>query len=264
VERVVRREAHAKINRWLRVLGRRPDGYHEIDSLVVPVSLTDEVTVRSAPEFRLSVRGELADNVPLDEDNLVVRAARALAQALDTDAAAEIELTKRIPIAAGLGGGSADAAATLLALDELWGTSIDGDALMAIGAEVGSDVPALLHGGAVRIRGRGEIVEPAEGGELWLVLVPQDFGVAVGDAYGWWEEDGSAAAGDGTTNDLEAPVLARYPEVVAARDRLVAEGAIETIMCGSGPTMAGFARSEADARRIAEAVPGSIPVAAPP
>src|SRR5207302_982495 len=150
---------------------RRADGYHEIESLIVPVSLADDLTVRLDPELRLSVRGELADAVPLDEDNLVVRAARALAAVGEVDAGADIELEKRIPVAAGLGGGSADAAAALLALDELWGCGLDGEALLALGATVGSDVPALLHGGAVIVRGRGEIVEPVSVGPAWWVLV---------------------------------------------------------------------------------------------
>src|SRR5439155_972038 len=129
VERVIRREAHAKINISLRVLGRRDDGYHDIESLIVPVSLADELTVRADPELRLSVHGEYADAVPLDDDNLVVRAARTLSAATGLDAAADIELVKRIPVSAGLGGGSADAAAALLALNELWGCGLDGDAL---------------------------------------------------------------------------------------------------------------------------------------
>src|SRR5439155_9100949 len=109
MERVVRREAHAKINVYLKVLGRRADGYHDIESLILPVSLADDLTVRAAPSLRLSVRGPLADAAPSDETNLVVRAARALARRCGTDAGADIELEKRIPVAAGLGGGSADA-----------------------------------------------------------------------------------------------------------------------------------------------------------
>src|SRR5437016_10219566 len=169
MERVIRRPAHAKLNVFLRVLGRRADGYHEIESLIVPVSLADDVTVRLDPELRLSVRGELADSVPLDEDNLVVRAARVLAATGGVDAGADIELEKRIPVAAGLGGGSADAAAALLALNELWGCGLEAGELLACGAKVGSDVPALLAGRPVLARGRGEGVEPAEAAPGWWV-----------------------------------------------------------------------------------------------
>src|SRR5205085_11143289 len=136
VERVIRRDAHAKINVYLRVLGRREDGYHDIESLVLPVSLADEVRVRAGLELRLTVSGELAGLVPLDESNLVVRAARALAAAAGVDAGADIELEKRIPVAAGLGGGSGDAAAALLALSELWGAEL-GTRILEVAGEVG-------------------------------------------------------------------------------------------------------------------------------
>ena len=280
MERVIRRPAHAKLNVFLRVLGRRADGYHEIESLIVPVSLADDVTVRLDPELRLSVRGELADAVPLDEDNLVVRAARALAAAGGVDAGADIELEKRIPVAAGLGGGSADAAAALLALDELWGCGLDGEALLALGATVGSDVPALLHGGPVIVRGRGEIVEPASVGPAWWVLVPMPFGVPVGDSFAWWEASSGEPGpdflpilerasgrlermGDALFNVLEAGVAARHGEVRDAMGQLREFGALGAVMCGSGPTVAGLAATEDDAHRIARAIPGSIPVSTP-
>ena len=268
IERVIHRRAHAKINVVLRVLGRRPDGYHDIESLVVPISLADELTVRVATELRLTVRGELGQAVPLDEDNLVVRAARALAETCGIEDAADIELTKRIPVAAGLGGGSADAAATLLALNELWGCGLGGEELSAIGAAVGSDVPALLHETAVRVTGRGDTVEPADADPGWWVLVPQPFGVSTADAYRWWDEDGGGPAGPRHDrepfNDLEQPVSRRHPEVAQASELLRAEGARAAVMCGSGPTVAGLAASAEDADRIAGAIPGAIAVNAPP
>ena len=259
MERVIRRDAHAKINVYLHVLGRRPDGYHDIESLIVPVSLADDVVVRAAPELRLVIHGEL--DVPTDRSNLVVVAAEMLAVACGVEPLAEIALTKRIPAAAGLGGGSADAAATLLALNELWAVGLEGDELAAVAAEVGSDVPALLRGGPVLVRGRGEIVEPASSDPAWWVLVPQPFALATADVYRWWDEDGGPREGD---NHLESVVLSRFPEAAAARDRLLAEGARRAILCGSGPTVAGLAADEADAGRVAEAVPGSIAVQAPP
>jgi len=266
MERVLRREAHAKINVWLHVLGRRDDGYHEIDTLIVPVSLADELTVRSAPELRLSIRGELADAVPPGEDNLVVVAARALANGAGIGDGADIELDKRIPVAAGLGGGSADAAATLLALNELWACDLDADALLRLAVEIGSDVPALLHGGPVRVRGRGELVETAPQDPAWTgwwVVLPLPFHVPVADAYRWWDEDHARSwTLSEPANDLEEPVGRRHPEIAAAAERLAAAGADSVRMCGSGPTVIGQARSEEHARRIAEAVPGSIPVSA--
>jgi 4-diphosphocytidyl-2-C-methyl-D-erythritol kinase len=177
---------------------------------------------------------------------------------------------KRIPVAAGLGGGSADAAAALLALDELWGcTQHAGEELLAMAAQIGSDVPALLTGGpAAVIRGRGEIVEPVEVPPSWWVLLPLPFPVAVTDAYRWWDEDGGVSLPAGASgrfvNDLEPPVSRRHPEIRDAEERLLAAGATAAIMCGSGPTVAGLADDEAHAERIAEVLPGSIPVSAPP
>ena len=280
MERVINRPAHAKINPFLRVLRRRDDDYHDIESLVLPVSLADDVAVRQSPELRLTVRGELADAVPLGEDNLVMRAARALSGAAGVEEGADIELTKRVPVAAGLGGGSADAAATMLALDELWGCGFKGEELLSFAAAVGSDVPALLHGGPVIVRGRGEIVEPVDVKPSWWVLVPMSFGVLVGDAYEWWADSGMGsgfdflpvlAASEGRLdrvagalfNVLEAGVAARHIEILAVKRELRELGALATIMCGSGPTVAGLVPDEREAQRIADAMPGSVAVSAP-
>jgi 4-diphosphocytidyl-2-C-methyl-D-erythritol kinase len=264
MKRVVRRDAHAKINVSLRVLGRRPDGYHDIDSLVVPVSLADTLTFRFDPVLRLVTEGPFADQVPLDDTNLVVRAAGALAAAAGIYEGADILLHKRIPVAAGLGGGSADAAATLLGLNELWACDLEMESLRGVAARVGSDVPALLADGPVRIRGRGEIVEPATADPAWWILLPLPFEVSVEDAYRWWDEDGGPPASGAAANDLQEPVARRHREVADAVQRLTWSGAVDVHMSGSGPTVVGRAGSEGEARKIAEELPGSIPVSAPP
>jgi len=263
MERVVRREAHAKINVYLKVLGRRADGYHDIETLILPVSLADTLTVRFDAELRLTVKGERADAVPVDDTNLVMRAARALAGRAGIDLGADIEVEKRIPVGAGLGGGSADAAAALHALNELWACELDRTVLLDLAAGIGSDVPALVHGGAVKVRGRGEIVEPAPdvGVAGWFVLVPLSFQVSVADAYRWWDEEGRAS--DGLANDLEGPVARHFPAVSDALRRLEELGADRVRMSGSGPTVVGGARSEQHANELAAGIPGSIPVSAP-
>jgi 4-diphosphocytidyl-2-C-methyl-D-erythritol kinase len=277
MERVLRREGHAKINVWLHVLGRRPDGYHDIDTLIVPVSLADEMTFRPAPELRLSIRGDQTDLVPLDESNLVIRAAAALRSACGVDVGADIELEKRIPVAAGLGGGSADAAATLHALSELWGCDL-GNELLEIAAGIGSDVPALVAGQPVVVHGRGEVVWHEPVPLTWWVLYTQAFPVSTADAYGWWDEDGGQVSHrsiphglDGPSemaaslrNDLEDPVARRHPEVRRAKEHLLELGPLGAVMCGSGPTVAGLAPTEDEAQRISERLPGSIVVSAPP
>ncbi len=263
--------APAKVNPFLRVLGRRDDGYHDLETIVQPVDLADRLQIHAAADetFRtlslsLDVTGDpgLAARVPVDESNLVLRGARALAGHGAIRGFAEIVLEKRVPVAAGLGGGSADAAAALRALNELWGLGRADDELRALGASVGSDVPALLAGGPCIARGRGDRVERVAGARLDLVVVGFSFGVSTADAFRWWDEDGSVTGPDpesalsalsrlaegaadarlaatAFTNDLEAPVARRHDDVRKVRDRLD-EAGVPSFMSGSGPTIVGL------------------------
>lgn len=282
--RSVRRAAPAKINVFLRVLGARADGYHDLESLVVPTSLADVVTVRDAEALRVEVLGasELTGEVPAGGLNLALVAALALGDACPDAGGAEIVVEKRIPVAAGLGGGSADAAATLLALNELWGCGLDEGTLAELAERIGSDVPAMLAGGPTLMSGRGELVAPAEVVPLHWVLLYFDFGVRSPDAYRWWDDAGggtgpdpgalldAAAAGDPEAlgpllfNDLERSVFARHPVVAEAKERLLAAGALGAVMSGSGSSVVGLARDETHARAVAASLPGSIVVSAPP
>ena len=161
-------EAHAKINLTLEVLGMRPDGYHELRSIVAAIPLHDDVELVDAPAGEVSVvmvgDGLEIPDVP-PEKNLAVRAARALQKACGVSRGVRIRIVKRIPAGAGLGGGSADAAAVLNGLNELWGLGLSTERLCAVGAEVGSDVPALVLGGVVMMEGRGERVRACDAGE---------------------------------------------------------------------------------------------------
>lgn len=280
-DREITRRAYAKLNVSLRVLGARDDGYHELESLVLPVSLYDLVTLHSSDRLTLSVAGETAARVPVDETNLALAAARALADALDHEPTGAISIDKRIPVAAGLGGGSADAAATLLALRELWDVEVDDDTLVSVAGSVGSDVPALLTGSAAWMTGRGERVEAVPAAPTWWTVLPFAFPVGVADAYAWWDVDGITgpepkdllgAVASGApedlatvlTNDLQAPVISRHPEIGEAIDALVAAGAVGALMSGSGPTVVALAWNEAHAERLVDAVPGAFVVTGPP
>jgi 4-diphosphocytidyl-2-C-methyl-D-erythritol kinase len=282
--------AAAKVNLFLRVLGRREDGFHELETLIVPISLADrlEVHADADPSFRtlslsLEVAGdpELVRGVPRDDSNLVLRAAAALAERVGVRGFADLTLEKAVPAAAGLGGGSADAAATLAALNDLWGCGLSAEELREVGASVGSDVPALMVGGPVLATGRGERVEPARCAPLSLALVTFGFAVSTPEAFGWWDQEGStgpdpgelldaASSGDpervagALSNDLEEPVVRRHPEIAEAKRILLEGGAIGSVMSGSGPSMVGVMSDEADhlrldAERSLEALSGSPP-----
>jgi 4-diphosphocytidyl-2-C-methyl-D-erythritol kinase len=280
----VRREANAKINVFLRVLRAREDGYHDIESLVVPVSLADRITARPADELRVSMKGvdDLPRTIPAGGLNLALVAALALAEECEHAGGAEVEIEKRIPVAAGLGGGSSDAAATLGALNELWGCGMDMEALAHIAARVGSDVPAMLVRDPVLVHGRGDVIDPATVDRLWWVLRSFDFGVRSPDAYRWWDEDRAssgtdpaplivaATKGDPETlgpllfNDLERSVFARHPDLAEAKAALLQAGALGAVMSGSGSSVVGLARDEAHARSLAKRWASAQVIVGPP
>lgn len=269
------REAHAKVNVFLRVLGLRDDGYHELESLVVPLTLSDTITCRSAQRLALSVEGG-DPSLTKGPDNLAVVAALALAEATGTFAGADITLTKRIPVAAGLGGGSADAAGVLSALNELWGTGLAEEDLLRIAADVGSDVPATLAARPVVVRGRGELLERVTVPPMWWVVVPAAFHVRTPDAFRWWDEEGGTTGPDPSAlldvlargdlraaawqmfNDLQVPVFGHHPELLSTSHALAGAGALAVLMCGSGPTLAGLFPDVTSARIAAAAITGAL------
>ena len=274
--------AHAKLNVFLRVLGRRDDGYHDIQTAIIPLELHDVVTVEEGDTLEVVVTGDAAEALAdSGGDSLAGRAAHAWGTAAGVGAPrARITIEKRIPVAAGLGGGSADAAATLLALDELFGSGPSSDALIEAASIVGSDVPAALAGGPVFAEGRGERVVPLHAVVTHWVVLPFPFAVRATDAYAWWDErpatgpdPGALLAaietgddelvGSAMFDDLEAPVGVRHPEVARAVAAFGDAGALGAIMSGSGPTVVALARHLGHADAIAAAVPGSFVTTGP-
>jgi 4-diphosphocytidyl-2-C-methyl-D-erythritol kinase len=259
----------AKINLMLRVGPRQADGFHDVRTVLQTIALSDTVTYtpRSGP-FALAAR---APGVTADADNLVWRAAAALWRAAGRAGDprdVHVKLEKVIPVGAGLGGGSADAAATLVALNRIWGLGLPRHDLARVASGLGADVPFFLVGGTAIGMGRGDEVYPLEdASRLGLVIIKPAFAVRTADAYGWLDADraaGEAAAGRpgaaiglgwasgplALANDLEAPVARRQAGVGDAVEACLREGALGASMTGSGSAVFGVF-SEAAAARAA-------------
>ena len=256
--------APAKINLSLRVLGRRADGFHDLESLMCPVSVFDTLDVTRRAEGGLEFVCDDA-TLPSGDDNLVVRAARLFCGARGIEPQVRIALTKRIPHGAGLGGGSSDAATTLLALDRLFETQLSRDALAALAAELGSDVPFFIYQSAAMIRGRGERVEPvAFPCVLPLLLLKPPFGVPTPWAYSRWKDAREipdvpyatqAFPWGELVNDLERPVFEKYIFLADVKRWLLAQPeAAGVLMSGSGATVFAVLRSKEDAEPLGERV----------
>lgn len=267
--------APAKTNLFLEVPRRRPDGFHELDTVFVALELADELELTRLGEGRLELTLEGAGpDVPADASNLVWRAADALRQAAGRpELGAALHLRKRIPAGGGLGGGSSDAAAALRGLDQLWGTGLGAERLATLAAGLGSDVPFFLRGGLQRGRGRGEVLQPLPpAAPLHLVLILPGFPCptpqvyrdlaphlpAPGDvrdpgpllsALSWGDARGVGAA---LWNRLELPAFARWPRLRELRDLLRARpGVTGALLSGSGSTLFALCAREADAVRLA-------------
>ena len=265
--RVVAARAHGKVNLDLRVLGSRPDGYHELRTVFQSIALHDMVTAQEkAGPFVLKCR---TPGVPLDDRNLVWRAAAALWRALGRagdPADTLVTIEKAIPMQAGLGGGSADAAAALQVLGRLWGGAAL-SLLREVAAGVGSDAPFFLSGGTALGLGRGEEVYPlVDLPRHWIVLVRPPFGVSTVEAYSWYDEDRAAGVREPRIdvqilpvpwpsraaqmiNDLEAPVIRRHPEIGTIKAALREAGASAAAMSGSGSVVFGLFRTRPAAAR---------------
>jgi len=266
--------AYAKINLSLRVKGTRADGFHEVQTILQGIDLSDRLRIatRRGPfEIRCLTAG-----VPRDRGNLVWKAAELLWHTIGAPGEPRdvvVTLDKNIPLQAGLGGGSSDAAAALLGLRRLWNRRVPDSDLFSVAAALGSDVPYFLVGGTALGLGRGEEVFALEElPPLWLVLGFPPFGVSTKDAYGWLDEARSAGRGSGSgpadpgiwarrtvpdhvlVNDLEGPVIERHPLVGAMKQRLQAAGAVMAAMTGSGSTVFGVFKSKATATAAARSL----------
>ncbi|MEK6775264.1 MAG: 4-(cytidine 5'-diphospho)-2-C-methyl-D-erythritol kinase [bacterium] len=248
--------APAKINLGLRVLKKRPDGYHEIETVFQMVSLFDDLRIEEGgPGIRIESD---RDDLPCGEGNLIYRAAELLGRESGRPPAVRIRLCKRIPIAAGLGGGSSDAAATLVGLNRLWNLGFSRGRLMALAGEIGMDVPFFLFSATAFAKGRGEILEklPSPSPPLWILLIHPGFKVSTAWAYqslklGLTIEHKNisipkffvAFPGEGRIpleNDLEKVTFKEYPRLKEIKGTLETSGALHVLMSGSGSAIFGL------------------------
>jgi 4-diphosphocytidyl-2-C-methyl-D-erythritol kinase len=278
--------AYAKVNFYLDVIRKRPDGYHDIETIFQSVSLQDTLEISRNPTEVEVITAH--PDLPAQEQNLVYKAAALLREETEIQCGATIALEKNIPIGAGLAGGSADAAATLAALNLLWEPGCDEDTLLRVAARTGSDVPFCLVGGTAAGSGRGEkLLKLPSVGERWLVIVTPPFSVSTADVYSSLDlpvsrrGDSSAEEGcdeeftepfrrvidlvragdieDVLHNAMERVVLKRHPELNELKTEMERAGCTSTLMSGSGPTVFGLVRSRDDGVGVVEEIKRTRP-----
>jgi 4-diphosphocytidyl-2-C-methyl-D-erythritol kinase len=270
----VRLPAFAKINLCLHVMGRRPDGYHELRTIFQAISLHDTLELSLIPgssgfHFLLTSN----DATLLGSENLVARAVLAMQQEIGFHGDVAAHLEKKIPVARGMGGGSSDAAAAMIGMLRLTGAKVPLARLMEIAASLGADVPFFLFGGRALAVNRGDEIYPLPNAPKQTIVVvsPRDIGVSTKDAFQWisaeltkrpeppkiwgfcalcWSRQGA-----GLSNDFEGPVFSRHPRLGEIRDGLLKRGAADAALAGSGSAVFGIFRNPARARRAARAFP---------
>lgn len=264
----VMEKAAAKINLTLDVLYKRPDGYHEVEMIMAMVDLADRIEMQELQRDTIIISSQ-AGYIPLDEKNLAFQAARLIKERYDVKQGVYIHLDKKIPVAAGLAGGSSDAAATLRGLNRLWRLGIGEEELRELGAELGSDVPFCVSGGTAIARGRGERLEFIDSPpQCWVVLAKPPINVSTADVYGKLQAGRIGRHPDtaqvveairskdfhgvcaGLGNVLEEITLNLYPEVRQLKGCMERLGADGVLMSGSGPTVFALCSKEKKAQRL--------------
>lgn len=261
-------KAPAKINLMLDVLHKRPDGFHEVEMVMTMIDLADRLEMSEQKRDTIIITSQ-AGYIPLDEKNLAFQAARLIKERYDVKKGVHIHLDKNIPVAAGLAGGSSDAAATLRGLNRLWELNIPQQELLALGAELGSDVPFCVTGGTALATGRGEVLTPIPNPpQCWVIVAKPPINVSTAEVYGRLRSEQiqrhpsaermveALTQGDfqqmcqSLGNVLEEVTLKMHPEVQQLKEGMLKLGADGALMSGSGPTVFGLVSKESKVARI--------------
>lgn len=273
-ELFVSEKAPAKINLTLDALRKRTDGYHELESIMTTVDLADRIDLFLRQDQRITL-GSSSGLVPHDERNLAYRAALLLQEKTGVRKGVHIQIDKRIPVAAGLAGGSSDAAATLRGCNQLWGLGLSEKELTELGAEIGSDVPFCVYRGTALAQGRGEILSPLPRPPIcWVILAKPSISVPTADIFQRLVVDQidqhpdtekmiqAIRAGDywsivkNMGNILEPVTFDLYPEVKKIKNKMIAFGADGVLMSGSGPTVFSLVRTDSQVKRLVNSLRG--------
>ncbi|MGI9198601.1 MAG: 4-(cytidine 5'-diphospho)-2-C-methyl-D-erythritol kinase [Candidatus Nanopelagicaceae bacterium] len=270
----------AKVNLQLSVGPKKADGYHDVVTVFQAISLYDTLKINRGEKFGLSIKGDYTNGVPLDQNNLVYKAVELMANKFDTDIALDIEIDKSIPVAGGMAGGSADAAATLLGIDQLFGLGLSKDELSEVARNLGSDVPFMLHGGTAVGRGHGDEITPAlsRGSYHWVIAVSST-GLSTPAVYGECDRlrtgldikapslndellqallsGDSTRVGRALSNDLQAAACSIRPALRLILDTGQEYGALGGIVSGSGPSVAFLVSDEDHSLDLAVALTSS-------
>jgi 4-diphosphocytidyl-2-C-methyl-D-erythritol kinase len=262
-------DARAKINLTLDVLYRRPDGYHEVEMIMQSIALKDHLTLELLPGRAIEVSCSTPELL-CDESNLAYKAAKLMIEEFSLDAGVKITLNKNIPLAAGLAGGSADAAAVMIGMNELFGLKKSEEDLMMLGKTIGADIPFCIHGGTAVARGIGEKLTPLKPvPKIALLLVKPHYSVSTKQVYSRLNvkdiksrpdtaamirtilNEDVAAMAKGLCNVLEEVTFGLYPELSFIKEELRKNGALGSLMSGSGPTVYGIFETRSAAQRAA-------------
>ena len=280
MRKTVEVQVPAKVNLQLSVGPKKADGYHEVVTVFQAISLMDTLKFTHSDQFGISIKGDYINGVPLDQSNLVYKAVELMSERFDTDKSVDIEIDKSIPVAGGMAGGSADAAATLLGIDALYGLGLSKDELSEVARKLGSDVPFMLHGGTAVGRGRGDEITPAlsRGNYHWVIAVSST-GLSTPAVYGECDRlrtgldikdpslndellqallsGDSTRVGKSLNNDLQAAAISLRPALRLILDTGQEYGALGGIVSGSGPSVAFLVADEDHSLDLAVALTSS-------